>query len=1735
MRKLRGSILAWILAAAMFMEPAACAMVSAQETVPVQEEQTGENQPESEKAGEGKNKPESEEAGAQENGLESEEAGAQENEPESEKAGEGENKPESEEAGAEENQPESEEEEQPEDEENDMPGEQDGEASGENDLQTLSGNSVSENTVVAEDGELQTGYYEDPDALYQAGSTDVVIETPEGGYSAMDAQAQSLRDEAIQAIYEGLRDKRESIDVSAYGFTTGNLAEMSAVIYGVINDHPEFYYVRTGYSYSYNGSGRITTIIPKYMDYAFDDEAFLEATQDALSLIEDDMTELEKALVLHDYIAVTCAYDYDNYLAGTLPEMVYNSYGVLVERSAVCQGYALAYKYLLAQAGIEAYMVSSKSMNHAWNIVRLDGEYYQVDVTWDDPTYDKIGRARHYYMFISDATFKSSRKHYGWTVTTATEATDITATNTQYEDAFWTDCDAQITVQNHRYYYVDGKDATKIGIRVRDYAGESVDTLTTIPYWTVWNSRGWWNGAYTGLSRLDDMLVYNDKEQIYAINRDGSGKQVLFAPDITEGYVYGSYCEDDTLFYILAQSPNEQGTLYYTELTFEDTEIESITLNRTELVLDETGTATLKAVVKPQRANTSALHWTSSDPEVAVVTAEDGSLKAKITAVKEGTCTIKVSDGTHEAACGVTVCKKLDKPVFTPAEGYIDKGDTVTITASDGADIYYTTEGGDPKTDGQKYTTPIPVNDTLTIYAVAVKSGSTDSDIASASFVPCTNKLTLNKKEVTLKQGDEEELMVVELPTSKGERDVSWSSDNESVAAVYDGMIVAIDAGTATITAEVEDHKGRKVTAACRVTVNGQLMEPVFTPESGYVDKGEAVTITAADGADIYYLIGEGDPVRKGTKYTGPVTINENLTIRAVAVQDTYLDSEIAVAEYTVCSNELTLDQTELTLTRGGQQKIRVTALPTTAEESQVQWSSGDEAVAAVEQGMITAVGVGTTTITASVEDHKGREVTAACAVTVNPKMFTVAFYSATGVLLKEQQVEEGKAATAPAELPEYPGKKFSKWDKDYGSVTADMEVHAIYSLLVYPITYVLDAGVHPASADKGENPDSYTVEDDLVFRAAAGNEEFEFAGWYETADYSGEAVTGYMAGHTGAITLYAKWRDGRGLRMEYIGEDGAVSTSIGEQSYTGAAIKPEIRVYNGADLLTPGKDYKITYKNNKNAYELTPADEGFKTGKAPAVIIQGTGNYSGKITEFFVIRRKDLADEDITAENLIASYNKGKSVKAAPAVCWNGRTLKNKTEYTWQYAQDELEAGAGKETGSWTVELTGAGNFTGSREITLTVTESTLMSKCKVKIKDQPYEEGAEVSLSADDINLTCGRIVLTEDDYELEILDKDMQIGTHQVVFTGKGNYEGTLKAGFKITGQSLKGAKITGVTDLVYCGDAEEIEAKQKENLVVCTAKNEELTEGTDYKVTFSKTEAAGTAKLTVTGIGGYTGTVSKSFKIKPYDVKANGQEYFEVVFEEGTDTFPYAKGGVKPRVSVTFCGEELTEGIDYRVSYQNNKSVTTEKTKKMPAVVITGKKNLTKAYTLPFEIEKQDFSKVSISAADVTVNAKAGKYYSTPVLVDPDGTKLKAGTDYSKSYVYQDEDGNILDKTACPKAGAKITVIVSPAGSYEGEAISTTYRVLEKNKDISKAKATVSGKIYYNGSRVTLKESDIKLILNRETLDPENYVIIGYQLNDRKGKATAILQGKESKGYGGIKKVTFNILPQTLSWK
>nr|WP_245347220.1 S-layer homology domain-containing protein [Cohnella lubricantis] len=129
-----------------------------------------------------------------------------------------------------------------------------------------------------------------------------------------------------------------------------------------------------------------------------------EAVRIYNEIIKPDMTEFDRELAIHDYIVLHTAYDYDNYLADTIPDDSYSAYGVFVEGTAVCQGYAYAAHLLLELAGIDSLLATGVAGgdDHMWNKVNIGGDYYNLDVTWDDPAPDEEGRTRYSYFNITD-------------------------------------------------------------------------------------------------------------------------------------------------------------------------------------------------------------------------------------------------------------------------------------------------------------------------------------------------------------------------------------------------------------------------------------------------------------------------------------------------------------------------------------------------------------------------------------------------------------------------------------------------------------------------------------------------------------------------------------------------------------------------------------------------------------------------------------------------------------------------------------------------------------------------------------------------------------------------------------------------------------------------------------------------------------------------------------------------------------------------------------------------------------------------------------------------------------------------------------------------------------------------------------------------------------------------------------------------------------------------------------
>lgn len=238
-------------------------------------------------------------------------------------------------------------------------------------------------------------------------------------------------DELYDRLTDAWSRRLDKINISDLNISYDDKPAFSNLNFRVINDHPEFFYA-SFYTYSYNSNTKLFTSITLEYNKNFEDldqavRDFNDAANLALAQIAGVEDDVEKALLLHDYLVLQCRYNWvvattqrdsdgmfnDPYCDAGHP---WTAYGALVGKDAVCQGYALAYNYLLRQAGIPSIYVSSSEMNHGWSGVLLGGNWYHVDATWDDPVPNAEGRCLHSFFLLSDAAISDSEHdHHSWT------------------------------------------------------------------------------------------------------------------------------------------------------------------------------------------------------------------------------------------------------------------------------------------------------------------------------------------------------------------------------------------------------------------------------------------------------------------------------------------------------------------------------------------------------------------------------------------------------------------------------------------------------------------------------------------------------------------------------------------------------------------------------------------------------------------------------------------------------------------------------------------------------------------------------------------------------------------------------------------------------------------------------------------------------------------------------------------------------------------------------------------------------------------------------------------------------------------------------------------------------------------------------------------------------------------------------------------------------------------------
>ena len=234
-------------------------------------------------------------------------------------------------------------------------------------------------------------------------------------------------------------------------------------------------------------------------------------------------------------------------------------------------------------------------------------------------------------------------------------------------------------------------------------------------------------------------------------------------------------------------------------------------------------------------------------------------------------------------------------PTFSPAAGSYDVAQNVEIsTDTEGATIHYTTDGTTPTINSSVYSSAISVSTNTTIKAIAVKSGMTDSDVATASYTFKAATPTFS-----LAAGTYDVAQNVEIATTTEDATIYYTTDGSTPttsSSVYSSAIT-VDANQTLKAIAVKS--GLDNSDVATAAYEFKVAAPTFSPAAGTYDEPQNVTITTATvGANIYYTTDGSTPTASSTAYSSAIPVSVNTTLKAIAIKDGLTNSDVSEAAY---------------------------------------------------------------------------------------------------------------------------------------------------------------------------------------------------------------------------------------------------------------------------------------------------------------------------------------------------------------------------------------------------------------------------------------------------------------------------------------------------------------------------------------------------------------------------------------------------------------------------------------------------------------------------------------------------------------------------------------------------------------------------------------------------------------------------------------------------------------------
>ena len=193
-------------------------------------------------------------------------------------------------------------------------------------------------------------------------------------YGMLSGDLQKL----YRQIYSSVSNYKDSLTPSV----KVSVDDAQTVILAVMNDHPELFWLGSSYKVSYFENGRAIGINLTFnMGVSQIPNAKIEfdkVSEEIIGYAGQMTTFAEREKYVHDYILNNAVYDSSDI------EAAQSAYSAIVTKRTVCAGYSRAFQYLMTRLNIPTYYCTGYSSgDHAWNIVKLDDGYYNIDLTWD--------------------------------------------------------------------------------------------------------------------------------------------------------------------------------------------------------------------------------------------------------------------------------------------------------------------------------------------------------------------------------------------------------------------------------------------------------------------------------------------------------------------------------------------------------------------------------------------------------------------------------------------------------------------------------------------------------------------------------------------------------------------------------------------------------------------------------------------------------------------------------------------------------------------------------------------------------------------------------------------------------------------------------------------------------------------------------------------------------------------------------------------------------------------------------------------------------------------------------------------------------------------------------------------------------------------------------------------------------------------------------------------------------